>query len=105
MQLGQRQVAVVYLSNYTVFVSLCVRKWHRLTLTAARGSTSKKTDREGGLRVKGKARGTDDPRVLLFQAKTSGEEDAGEGQQECNDAFRVGGWGLGYWSRIVQSLS
>lgn len=45
------------------------------------------------------------PRVLLFQAKTSGEEDAGEGQQECNDALRVGGWGLGYWSRIVQSLS
>lgn len=35
------------------------------------------------------------PRVLLFQAKTSGEEDAGEGQQECNDALRVGGVGVG----------
>lgn len=36
------------------------------------------------------------PRVLLFQAKTSGEEDDGEGQQECNDALRVGGWGGGW---------
>lgn len=36
------------------------------------------------------------PRVLLFQAKTSGEEDAGEGQQECNDALRVGGGGGGW---------
>lgn len=95
MQLGQRQVAVVYLS-----VSLCVRKWHRLTLTAARGSTSKKTDREGG-----KAQGTDDPPSALVSGQNLWEEDAGEGQQECNDALRVGGWGLGYWSRIVQSLS
>lgn len=76
MQLGQRQVAVVYLS-----VSLCVRKWHRLTLTAARGSTSKKTDREGGLRVKGKARGTDDPPSALVSGKNL--------------------WGRGCWGRAA----
>lgn len=76
MQLGQRQVAVVYLS-----VSLCVRKWHRLTLTAARGSTSKKTDREGGLRVKGKARGTDDPPSARFRPKPLGKRMLGKGSR------------------------